>query len=242
VTTDIHRAKRDIRERVWALLEQQRITEPGVRGYIPAFAGAAAAAALLASLPEWQTARAVKIVPDRAQAPVREQALREGKLLYMPVPRLAEDPPFCLLDPARLAIPAADAAYWQNAVKSAPRVTTGQMKPVDMIVCGSVAVNRAGTRLGKGAGYSDIEVALLTEAGLISPRTVIVTTVHPLQVLEDPIPQTAHDFSVDLIVTTNEVIRCQPSRRPTGLNWETLPGDMIAAIPVLAARAALHGR
>ena len=160
----------------------------------------------------------------------------------MPVPRLAEDPPFCLLDPARLAIPAAGAGYWQNAVKTAPRVAPAQMKPVDMVVCGSVAVNRAGTRLGKGAGYSDIEVALLTEAGLITPRTVIVTTVHPLQVLEVPVPETAHDFSVDLIVTTHEVISCQPSRRPAGLDWETMPEKMIATIPVLAARAAMHDR
>jgi 5-formyltetrahydrofolate cyclo-ligase len=43
------------------------------------------------------------------------------------------------------------------------------MRPVDIVVCGSVAVNRQGARLGKGAGYSDIEVALLQEAGLIGP-------------------------------------------------------------------------
>ena len=48
-----------------------------------------------------------------------------------------------------------------------------------------MAVNRDGTRLGKGPGYSDLEVALLAEAGLIGPATVIVTTVHPLQVLDD---------------------------------------------------------
>jgi 5-formyltetrahydrofolate cyclo-ligase len=242
VNAEVRQVKEAIRERVWALLEQQHVTEPGVRGYIPAFTGADTAAALLAELPEWQAARVIKIVPDRAQAPVRERALRDGKLLYMPVPRLGEDPPFCLLDPTRLAIPARDAAYWQNAVKTAPRVPTGQMQPVDMIVCGSVAVNRAGIRLGKGAGYSDIEVALLTEAGLITARTVIATTVHPLQVLDGPIPETAHDFSVDLIVTMREVITCLPPRRPAGLDWETLPDGMIRDIPTLAARALLHGR
>jgi 5-formyltetrahydrofolate cyclo-ligase len=30
-------------------------------------------------------------------------------------------------------------------------------------------VNRTGARLGKNAGDSDIEIALLTEAGLIGP-------------------------------------------------------------------------
>ena len=39
------------------------------------------------------------------------------------------------------------------------------MRPADPVVCGSVVVNR---QLGKGAGYSDIGIALLVEAGLIS--------------------------------------------------------------------------
>ena len=55
--------------------------------------------------------------------------------------------------------------------------------------------------LGKGAGYSDIEVALLAEAGLISERTMIATTVHDLQVLDEDLPEQVHDFRVDLIVT-----------------------------------------
>jgi 5-formyltetrahydrofolate cyclo-ligase len=43
------------------------------------------------------------------------------------------------------------------------------MRRVQKVICGSVAVNRTGARLGKGARYSDIEVTLLTEAGLIGP-------------------------------------------------------------------------
>ena len=238
----IGEAKQAIRERVWELLEREHVTEPGVRGYIPAFAGAELAAGLLGSTPEWKTARVIKAVPDRAQQPVRERALRDGKLLYMAVPRLAEDPPFYELDPARLPVPTAEAASRQGAAKVARRVGTGQMRPVDMVVCGSVAVNRDGTRLGKGAGYSDLEVALLGEAGLISPGTLIVTTVHPLQIVGEPIPETGHDFSVDLIVTTRDLIRCGPPRRPARLDWDQLPASMIAAIPVLAARQERSGR
>jgi 5-formyltetrahydrofolate cyclo-ligase len=243
VTGDsIGEAKQAIRERVWELLERGHVTEPGVRGYIPAFAGAELAAGLLGSTPEWKTARVIKAVPDRAQQPVRERALRDGKLLYMAVPRLAEDPPFYELDPGRLPVPAAEAASRQGAAKVARRVGTGQMRPVDMVVCGSVAVNRAGTRLGKGAGYSDLEVALLSEAGLIGPGTLIVTTVHPLQVLGEPIPEVGHDFSVDLIVTTRDMIRCGPPRRPARLDWDQLPASMIASIPALAARQQRSGR
>lgn len=233
MTREVDEQKDAIRERVWALLERERVTDLGVRGYIPAFRGAEQAAEVLARLPQWRATRVLKAVPDRAQAPVRERALRDAKLVYMPVPRLAEDPPFCLLDPFQFV--AADAANWRQTVAVAPRISIAQMRPVDMVVCGSVAVNRAGVRLGKGAGYSDIEVALLTEAGLITDSTVIVTTVHPLQVLDERIPEMPHDFHVDLIVTANEVIACGPRPSTTGLDWKQLPADKVSAIPVLAA-------
>lgn len=232
----VTQAKQALRERIWELLEREHVTEPGAHGYIPAFTGTEVAADLLARTTAWETARVIKAVPDRAQQPVRERALRDGKLLYMAAPRLAEDPPFYELDPGSLPVPAAAAASREIAVEVGRRVGTSHMRPLDMAVCGSVAVNRDGARLGKGAGYSDLELALLAEARLIGPATVIATTVHPLQVLGDPIPEASHDFSVDLIVTTSEVIRCGPPRRPASLDWDQLPASMIAAIPVLAAR------
>ena len=105
----------------------------------------------------------------------------------------------------------------------ATRVAAGEMRPVDMVVCGSVAVNRNGARLGKGAGYSDIEVALLQEAGLISTHTVIVTTVHRWQVVDEAIPETEHDFSVDLIVTAEKYrMRARDDTRAYWDIWEKI--------------------
>jgi hypothetical protein len=78
---------------------------PGAKGRIPNFAGASAAAARLASLPAWRAARVVKANPDAPQLLVRAQALADGKLLYMAVPRLADERPFILLDPGRLQVP-----------------------------------------------------------------------------------------------------------------------------------------
>jgi 5-formyltetrahydrofolate cyclo-ligase len=242
VTTEIDQAKQAIRARVWDLLVAEHVVEPGVHGYIPAFAGADEAADRLARLLEWRAAQVIKAVPDRAQQPVRERALRDGKLLYVAVPKLAAELPFFVLDPADLAAAPAEAAAREHAARHARKIAVGDMRRVDMVVVGSVAVNRRGTRVGKGAGYSDIEVALLQEAGRIGPSTVIVTTVHPLQVIDDAIPETEHDFSVDLIVTPDEVIQCEPQRRPTGLYWNTLTPAKIAAIPVLAARAAARRR
>lgn len=167
---------------------------------------------------------------------MRVRALKDGKLLYMAVPRMASLEPFYVLDPETLTVSAEEAAEKRGASQVAQRLGVEGMRPIDVVVCGSVAVNRAGARIGKGAGYSDLEVALLIEAGLVTEDTVIVAPVHGLQVVEDDIPETEHDFSVDIIVTPDEVIRCTNRRRPRGLVWDDLTAEKIAAIPVLSAR------
>jgi len=230
---DIDQAKQKARERVWTLLERESAAQPGVHGHIPNFVGADQAAARLVELPAWGAAGVVKSNPDKAQLSVRVRALNEGKLLYMAVPRLATPKPFYLLDPAALTTPFETAATSGGAANAARTIGVEEMRPVDLVVCGSVAVNRRGVRVGKGAGYSDIEVALLTEAGLIRPETVIVTTVHQLQVVEDELPETEHDFSVDLIVTPDEVIECGLPRRPAGIVADHLSTSMVREIPVL---------
>jgi 5-formyltetrahydrofolate cyclo-ligase len=235
---DVHDAKQRVRDGIWALLEREHAAPPGVHGYIPAFTGADVAATRLAALPTWTSAHVVKAVPDRAQQPVRAHALRDGKTVYMAVPRLAEPLPFYRLDPAALPLPPEQVADRHVAATIADPVGVNDMSPVDLVVCGSVAVNPHGVRLGKGAGYSDLEFALLQEAGLIQPTTIIVTTVHDLQVVDDDLPETRHDFSVDLIVTPTRTITCGPPRRPEGLYWQDLDDATIGTIPILAARRA----
>jgi 5-formyltetrahydrofolate cyclo-ligase len=234
---DVDDQKNAIREHVWDLLARHNaVHDADVHGRIPDFVGSDVAADLLAELPVWRSSSVIKAVPDRAQHPARVRALREGKVVYMAVPRLAKQHPFYLLDPATLSVAPETAASGEGAAEVAPNVGVEDLRPIDLVICGSVAVNRAGARLGKGSGYSDIEVALLQEAGLIGPNTTIVTTVHPLQVVDTDLPETAHDFSVDLIITTSEVITCGPARRPPGIIWEHLSPEKIAAIPPLAAR------
>src|SRR5207253_5179874 len=135
-------------------------------------------------------ARVIKTNPDRAQLPVRVRALEDGKTVYMAVPNLANAQPFFLLDPAMLPVPPAEAASHQVAATFAPTVAIDDMPALDLVVCGTVAVNRDGARVGKGAGYSDLELALLAEAGLVGPYTTIVTTVHTLQIIDRSLPET----------------------------------------------------
>ena len=235
-------AKNEVRYRVWDLLAEHRAAPPDVHGSIPDFDGAELAANRLAELPAWKQARVVKAVPDKPQAPVRVLGLQQGKLLYVAVPKIAAAKPFYELDPAKLPVSPEEAAVPKRAALFARTVDTDEMPKIDLLVCGSVAVNHRGVRLGKGAGYADIEVALLQEAGLISDATTIVTTVHDLQVVEGDLPETSHDFSVDVIVTPTQVIECGPPRRPAGILWSELDPAKIAAIPALASRAEQHPR
>jgi 5-formyltetrahydrofolate cyclo-ligase len=231
-------AKAALRDEVWSALTEAKVARfPGARNRISNFTGAETAAELLRSLPEWEKARAVKSNPDSAQLPVRQRALEDGKTLYMAVPKLAEEDPFFLLDPEHLADPPRRAVSIKNATRSARRVAVDELDPVDLVVTGCVAVGEDGARLGKGGGFADLEFALAGAAGLISYRTVVVTTVHELQVRPaGVVPTAAHDIPVDLVVTPERVIDCRPARRerPTGeVRWESLTDEKIAAIPLL---------
>lgn len=234
----IDQDKRAVREKVWRLLESEHAVPEDSYGKIPAFDGADRAAELLAQTPEWRRAETVKANPDFAQLPVRVRALEDGKLVYMAVPKIAGEKPFFFLDPERMAVSPQQVAEKSGAKKHAPHISINEMRPIDLVICGSVAVNRSGARIGKGAGYSDLEVALLVEAGLVTSQTVIVAPLHQLQVVEDVIPETPHDFSVDLIVTPEQVIRCDNPRRPQGVIWDELTKEQIAVIPLLSKRQA----
>ena len=238
MTTETDRAKQHVRTQVWNALDAANaVHDDTAHGRIPNFKGAEQAANRLAEHPTWQHARTIKAVPDKAQHPVRTRALTEGKTVYMAVPKLATAKPFYLLDPANLTIPPHEAALSRTAATHAPTVEVDALRPIDVVVLGSVAVNTTGVRLGKGAGYSDIEFALLTEAGLITPDTLIVTTVHPLQIIETPITHTHNDVNVDLIITPNNTLTCTQPHRPTGLDWNHLPTTKIQSIPALQTRA-----
>lgn len=230
-------AKQAIRERIWSRLESAGAAAPGVAGYIPDFVGAKQAAERLAGLEVWRQARVIKVVPDRAQLPVRVLALEDGKLVYMAAPKLASDRPFYELDPAVLPVPASEAAERDVAARIARPVDVTEMPLIDLVVVGSVAVNEHGARLGKGAGYADLEIALLVEAGLVTDQTTIATTVHPLQVLGEDFPELPHDFRVDLIATPERVIRCNQPKRPQGIDWRSLRPEQVTAIPVLKRQA-----
>ncbi|MGE5057888.1 MAG: 5-formyltetrahydrofolate cyclo-ligase [Betaproteobacteria bacterium] len=232
------RTKDEIRRDVWDSLKENRVARfPGVEGRIPNFIGAEACATLLAGAPYWRTAKILKINPDSPQRAIRQRALAEGKLVYMAVPRLRSDKPFIELDPKRLKCSPYAASSIKGAAQHGRTVTLDQVKKIDLVVCGSVAVNRRGARVGKGGGCSDLEFALLAEEKKIDRQTAIVTSLHPLQIVEEQIPMTEHDIPLSAIVTPTEVIEIKASfPRPKGIYWKLLPEEKMAEIPALKTK------
>src|SRR5260370_33531300 len=120
---DLLAAKAALRGEVWAALSAARVARfPGAAGRISNFTGAEAAAQRLRTTVEWQRTPTLKANPDSPQLPVRERALRDGKIVYMAVPRLAEPQPVFLLDPDHLADPPPKAAAVSRPAASPRRV------------------------------------------------------------------------------------------------------------------------
>jgi 5-formyltetrahydrofolate cyclo-ligase len=234
-------AKQPLRDRVWALLRRRRAARfpfP-ITDRIPNFVGAERAAARAAELPEWTRAKRIKCNPDAPQRPLRLRALREGKTVFMAVPRLTEARCFLRLDPAKLGERLAEAATIGGASRLGEAVLPEDLGRIDLVVTGSVAVGVDGARVGKGGGYSDLEFALARRLGAVSESTPVLTTVHGLQVVDEAIPMTAHDVPVDVIVTPERVIRTRRRRRkPRDIRWGELTAEQLAAMPPLRALAA----
>lgn len=224
--------KASARDYVWGRLEDEHLAAYPFppRGRIPNFRGAREAALKLFEAPLLAAARRIKVNPDSPQRHVRAEALRRGIRVYVPTPRLAGG--FMVLDPER--IPAALA--WQAAARSAwPRfaaaVALSDLPHFDAIVTGCVAVTPAGKRAGKGAGYSDLEFAILRELG--HPPVPVATTVHDVQIVED-FPIAAHDQPVSVIATPTRLIEiANPLPAPDRIDWQSLPADALEAMPVL---------
>ncbi len=208
---------------------------PGAEGRIPNFAGAKLAAERLAANRAWKRANVIKANPDSPQTHVRRLALEQGKTVVMAVPRLRDQHPFRVLDPRRLSGAAKkEAATIKGAMRHGKVVALEEIPEVDLVLCGSVAVNLSGARVGKGGGFSDLEFGLLIEEGKIDAHSVVTTTVHPIQILREHLPMTSHDLPVDTIATPRAVIDVERAfDRPRGVLWDHLQPPQIREIPIL---------
>ncbi|KAA9146999.1 5-formyltetrahydrofolate cyclo-ligase [Microbacterium lushaniae] len=244
--TGRHEGKDRLRERVWAALLEAGAVATDPRGSIPDFDGADRAAAKLAELEVWHSARVVKCTPDACQQPIRLRALEEGKTLYMAYPRLAVYPCFLRLTRADLdarGVSLEEASTMDGAIKWGHPIPFEEMEHIDLVNVGSVAATGKGARTGKGAGFADLELGLLREYGKVDEATAVATTIHPLSLVDDDaISIEPTDSPLDWVVTEEQVIETHtPLAAPAGIDWDRIQPDQLVTIPILGQLARERG-
>ncbi|KAJ7519615.1 hypothetical protein O6H91_20G046300 [Diphasiastrum complanatum] len=239
VPDDAYAWKWPFRQRVWDALEEEDIArEPRpVHHRTPLFAGADVAAEKVASLPEFQAARVVKVNPDTAQRHVRLFTLKGGKKLVTTHPRL-RIAFFSVVEPTTLNPKLyAEASTMAGVTKYGKTIGLKATFKVDVLVLGSVAVDPAtGARLGKGEGFAEMEYAVLRHMGAVDDSTLIVTTVHDKQLVNDiPVEKlTIHDIPVDIICTPTQIIRTNTTLpRLQGMHWDKISPQRLSQIRIL---------
>ena len=202
--------KESIRKSIYDKLfnEGQSLRPNGDYGKIPDFKGKDIAAELLASTDEWKESKTIFCSPDAAQIPVRYLALKDNKNLIMASPNLEHG--YLYLEGNRLNGKESEASTKEGAFEYCSRFFDfgGDSFDIniDLVVEGSVGVDRLGNRIGKGKGFADREIEDLFNKDLISENTPLITTIHPFQLVEH-IPMEIHDRKLNMIVTTREIIR-----------------------------------
>lgn len=200
----ISHEKELMRKQIWDLLYEKRLSKrsQGDHNKIPYFKGSAAAAERLAKTIEWSKCQTIFCSPDSAQKKVRELVLKQKINLIMATPKLKDG--YLLLNGKKLEGKEKMASTIGGAFKYGKPVNN--LPIVDLVVEGSVAVDKNGNRLGKGGGFGDREINHLFKEKSIKTSTPIVTTIHPQQILPK-VPVESHDQKINMIVTPNEVIR-----------------------------------
>jgi 5-formyltetrahydrofolate cyclo-ligase len=189
-----------IRKRIWDMMEEKdiaRFPRP-VHHRIPNFVGADQAAARLAALPEFESAKCIKVNPDTPQRPVRHAVLEQRKTLLTPQPRLRTGFFSTIrMDTLPSLVEIKDCTNSKGVAKWGTTVTLNDEYTVDLVVVGSTAVcPETGARVGKGEGFAELEWGILSAQGNMDPeKTLVITTVHDEQVVTDIPPNslTKHD-------------------------------------------------
>lgn len=237
--------KRTFRLETWQKIKEQKLSPVrrfnsfGMFNKIPYLVGVDKAAELLAETEEFKKSNSIKVNIDLAQEQVKLEVIKAGKTLLVP-PSHKSTNVYARVkncDPAELDLAAQKKIIkLQGDEDTFEEIDINNTEKIDMVVVGSYAVSRTGQRIGKGNGYVDLDIGILTHLGCLTKDTLIVTTVHDVQVY-DTLPENlfqSYDLPLDLIVTPTEVIRVSKRlTRPTGIEWNLLSSRRLEIVPVL---------
>lgn len=237
--------KRTFRLETWQKIKEQKLSpvrrfnSVGIFSKIPYLVGVDKAAELLAETEEFKKANSIKVNIDLAQEQVKLEVIKACKTLLVPPSHKSANvyAKIKCANPTDLDLAAQKKLIkLQGAEDTFEEIDINNTEKIDMVVVGSYAVDRQGRRIGKGNGYVDLDIGILTHLGCLTKDTLIVTTVHDVQVYES-LPENlfqSYDLPLDLIVTPTEVIRVSKRlTRPAGIEWNLLSSRRLEIVPVL---------
>ena len=190
--------KNQVRYHIWDLMVKKKVAIFPLppHGRIPNFKDARIAATHIKRLTQYRNSRCVFTGPDSVLRPLRDQILRDKKILAYATPHIKE---IKMLRP--------QSGKQDTSIKGLVSKGERLVQKVDIAVVGSVAVDFKGNRLGKGSGYGDQEVEYLRANNLISDDFKIGTLIHSIQIIPDlSMFREPHDIPVDFILTENELL------------------------------------
>ncbi|MEW5761098.1 MAG: 5-formyltetrahydrofolate cyclo-ligase [Candidatus Thermoplasmatota archaeon] len=194
------KSKREIRKIVWDYMEKNNIVSfpRPCYGRIPNFLNSNIACERMVELEEFKNANCIFCAPDYVLKRAREIVLEYEKKLAVATPHMRE---FLEIKGKNT-----EAVYIKGFKKFGKKLKT----KVELIVQGSVAVDRLGNRIGKGKGYGDKEYWYLLENSLLNENAKVLTVVHDVQVFDElSIPFKEYDVKVDYILTPTKIINCK---------------------------------
>jgi len=194
----------------------------------PHFVGAEKASIRTAVLDEFIAAKVVMVSPGVAV--LSDTVLSQGKMLVAPAPGLREDKVLqeVVLNNQEIVEGKRHQKYLRKGIDNHINI--------DVLVVGSMLVDKAGRRMGKKWDQGGVEFVMgrLFE----QKKLVVITIVHDCQVVEHiPDPMfSAMDVPVDIIVTPTRVIRVKDRLpKPRDILWNKVTESMLQDMPLLKA-------
>jgi 5-formyltetrahydrofolate cyclo-ligase len=228
-----------LRRVVWDRLA--RVAKPDSRfhldfaSFIPDFDGSSKCVEAIAQMTEYRNARTIVAMPDNNLERFRYEALADAKKLLVFTYGMLRG--VVMLEGARVRPEDRNMAATLDGMERFGRcLSFDELRsagPLDLLVTGAAAVSREGVHFGKGHGYLDLEWGLLSEMGLVGQQTPVIASVHDCQVVQDQVPYSEHDVTVNVIVTPTEVVRCRPLPKPAGLVWDRMPREFATTRPYI---------
>ncbi len=204
------RDKDELRKWLWKYLSDYHLTMIPRLCFarIPSFKATEVATARLVKEARWKDADTVLISPDDATYHARWEAIREGKRLFVPIPKTDEA---YLLDGTAPA-DAQVAAMMKEVGRFGKKVPLADAKNTPLIVTCALSVDRYGGWLGQGEIFGEMARALMQTDGPFAD-SFRIALVDDMQIFENfGYLLTPDDAGIDRIVTKTQSFT--PAERP----------------------------